>query len=216
MATLNTKSAKNFKAKTAGGGGGGLLSHEGVYKFDVKKNLSTTSKSGNAMLEVTCVPSPDEAVYERKDGKSFDDNGIVVKTWVLLEGGYKDKDGNEREHIEKLWDVLASAGVPQDEINSYADRDDVTIEEIIDQVGAGPVYATVRSEEYNGRYSSKIGYFRTPTAYADDAAIGSHRRRLPPAAQAQLDGVNIPSTNSMASGGNSATSAARTTADDLL
>ena len=156
----------SFKARS-GGSASGLLSHNGDYLVTISSATPGISKQGNAQVAFICVIQDE------------DNKGITVKSWVPYAGNNKNGEPNAK----RLWEVLDSAGTTQEQF-AKLEGESMDITEVCSLLTGREAYVHCEADEYNGRWSSKIGYWVSKQRYEDQKAVGAHRTPLPAAAGA--------------------------------
>ncbi len=163
---LDFTGISTFKARS-GGSASGLLSHNGDYLVTISSATPGISKQGNAQVAFICVIQDE------------DNKGITVKSWVPYAGNNKNGEPNAK----RLWEVLDSAGTTQEQF-AKLEGESMDITEVCSLLTGREAYVHCEADEYNGRWSSKIGYWVSKQRYEDQKAVGAHRTPLPAAAGA--------------------------------
>ena len=189
---LDFTGISQFTARS-GGSASGLLSHNGDYIVKVVSATPGISSKGNAQVAFVCVVQDE------------DNKGITVKSWVPYAGNNKNGEPNAK----RLWEVLDSAGTTKDQF-AKLEGQSLDIEEVCNLLKDREAYVHCIADEYNGRWSSKIGYWISKQRYEDQKAVGAHRTPLPAGAGASKPngsaGVSIapaaPTTGTTSTAGN--------------
>ncbi|MBO76572.1 MAG: hypothetical protein CME17_03995 [Gemmatimonadetes bacterium] len=161
-----------FKARS-GGSASGLLSHNGDYIVKIVSATPGMSKQGNAQVTFVCVIQDE------------DNKGVTVKSWVPYAGNNKNGEPNAK----RLWEVLDSAGTTQEQF-AKLEGDSLEIDQVCALLKDRDAYVHCEADEYNGRWSSKIGYWINKQRYEDQKAVGAYRTPLPAGAGANASSGN--------------------------
>lgn len=120
-----------------------------------------------------------------------DNAGKGMTTNVVYTGEYNSKTG-PKPNKERLFSLLASAGISAADIAGAVAQGKAQIAAIADKLVGRTVYTRTEAKPYDktGRWSSEPGFFfSTKTWYEGEIKSPRARQSLPPAALAQLNGA---------------------------
>ena len=179
-----------FTARS-GGSASGLLTHNGDYLVKIVSATPGISKAGNAQVAFVCVIQDE------------DNKGVTVKSWIPYAGNNKNGEPNAK----RLWEVLDSSGTSKDQF-AKLEGQSLDIEEVCNLLTNKEAYVHCEADEYNGRWSSSVGYWINKQRYDDQKAVGAHRTPLPAGAGTGAAAITAAPTN----GASTVTTLAATTA----
>ncbi len=167
------------------GSGADLLPFEGIVECVIEKVTSGESRQNNKMLIFTLVVKDDDA------------KGMRVVKRQPVAGTRSDGIPNVHGLLEILNSAWSADGL--DDAQIKAKRDGLSGSEIDDvqigqQLTGKTVYADVSSRQYQNNsgaqvWTSEVRNFKLKRHVEDAKPVGAHRRPLPPAPQAYLDGA---------------------------
>ena len=152
---------------SSGGLGSDLLTHDGLFQVrfaDAEPCIA--EKSRNSQFRFALIV------------EDADNKGRRIHTWVPYSG----IDKNGKSNKERLWSVLASAGITADKRAMLAAQGSGAAEDVarIFLKDGGKIgYVEIEAELRESRWSSRVSFFVSKERYEADKALGVHRKPLP-------------------------------------